>query len=72
MSKYSQIYNDLLANITSERLERSTRLPSETDLMESYGASRGTVRKAIEQLQERGYAQKKAWYRHFRVVIHSG
>lgn len=59
MSKYSQIYNDLLANITSERLARGTRLPSETDLMESYGASRGTVRKAIEQLQERGYAQKR-------------
>jgi len=58
MSKYNQIYSDLLASITTERLERGARLPSETELMESYKTSRGTVRKAIEQLQERGFAQK--------------
>jgi GntR family trehalose operon transcriptional repressor len=58
MSKYNQIYSDLLASITTERLERGARLPSETELMDSYQASRGTVRKAIEQLQERGFAQK--------------
>ena len=58
MSKYNQIYSDLLASITTERLEKGARLPSETDLMDSYQASRGTVRKAIEQLQERGFAQK--------------
>ena len=58
MTKYSQIYTDLLANITTERLARGARLPSETELMTRYDASRGTVRKAIEQLQERGFAQK--------------
>lgn len=58
MSKYNQIYSDLLASITTEQLEKGARLPSETELMESYQASRGTVRKAIEQLQERGFAQK--------------
>jgi GntR family transcriptional regulator, trehalose operon transcriptional repressor len=59
MSKYNQIYTDLLASITTERLATwCTRLPSETELMTSYQASRGTVRKAIEQLQERGFAQK--------------
>lgn len=58
MSKYNQIYSDLLASITTERLERGARLPSETELMDSYQASRGTVRKAIELLQERGFAQK--------------
>ncbi len=58
MSKYNQIYTDLLASITTERLQRGTRLPSETELMDSYQASRGTVRRAIEQLQERGFAQK--------------
>jgi GntR family transcriptional regulator, trehalose operon transcriptional repressor len=58
MTKYNQIYTDLLASITTERLARGARLPSETELMTSYGASRGTVRKAIEQLQERGFAQK--------------
>ena len=58
MSKYNQIYTDLLGSITTQRLERGARLPSETELMESYQASRGTVRRAIEQLQERGFAQK--------------
>lgn len=58
MSKYSQIYDDLLANITTERLQRGARLPSETQLIDRYQASRGTVRRAIEQLQERGFAQK--------------
>ena len=58
MSKYNQIYTDLLASITTERLQRGTRLPSETELMDAYQASRGTVRRAIEQLQERGFAQK--------------
>ena len=33
MSKYNQIYSDLLASITTERLERGARLPSETELM---------------------------------------
>ncbi|WP_350601762.1 GntR family transcriptional regulator, partial [Pseudomonas sp. 65/3-MNA-CIBAN-0223] len=45
-------------SITTERLQRGTRLPSETELMDAYQASRGTVRRAIEQLQERGFAQK--------------
>ncbi|MGX9862766.1 trehalose operon repressor [Pseudomonas sp. HN2] len=58
MSKYNQIYSDLLASITTQRLERGARLPSETELMDTYQASRGTVRKAIDQLQERGFAQK--------------
>ena len=58
MTKYNQIYTDLLASITTERLARGARLPSEAELMASYEASRGTVRKAIEQLQERGFAQK--------------
>ena len=42
MSKYNQIYSDLLASITTERLERGARLPSESELMDSYQASRGT------------------------------
>ena len=57
MTKYNQIYTDLLASITTERLARGARLPSEAELMTRYAASRGTVRKAIEQLQERGFAQ---------------
>ncbi|MDX1366548.1 trehalose operon repressor [Pseudomonas sp.] len=59
MSKYNQIYTDLLADISAERLAKGARLPSETELMDAYQASRGTVRKAIELLQERGFVQKQ-------------
>jgi GntR family trehalose operon transcriptional repressor len=59
MSKYNQIYSDLLAEISAERLAKGARLPSETELMDAYQASRGTVRKAIELLQERGFVQKQ-------------
>ena len=38
LTKYNQIYTDLLASITTERLARGARLPSETELMASYGA----------------------------------
>ncbi|WP_157465999.1 GntR family transcriptional regulator, partial [Colwellia sp. TT2012] len=58
MSKYNQIYTDLLASIPTERLQRGTRLPTETELMDTYQATRGTVRRAIEQLQERECAQE--------------
>ncbi|WP_232819523.1 trehalose operon repressor [Exiguobacterium sp. TNDT2] len=35
-----------------------SKLPSETELMHEYGASRGTVRKALDLLQEHGYVRK--------------
>ncbi|WP_251126381.1 MULTISPECIES: trehalose operon repressor [unclassified Exiguobacterium] len=35
-----------------------SKLPSETELMHEYEASRGTVRKALDLLQEHGYVRK--------------
>ncbi|OHX17029.1 trehalose operon repressor [Chromobacterium sphagni] len=58
MNKYHQIYSDIVADIDNQRFVQDDKIPSESELMLSYEASRGTVRKAVDMLQERGYVQK--------------
>ncbi|MEY8350384.1 trehalose operon repressor [Bacillus cereus] len=58
MSKYEQIYTEISNSIDSRTLQEGCKIPSETELMKQYEASRGTVRKAVDLLQERGYVQK--------------
>ncbi|MFD0769959.1 trehalose operon repressor [Bacillus sp. CGMCC 1.60114] len=58
MSKYEQIYTDISKLIDNRKLKEGDKVPSETELMKEYEASRGTVRKAVDLLQERGYVQK--------------
>lgn len=58
MSKYSQIFSDIAADIDHQRYQLGDSIPSESALMSVYRASRGTVRKAVDLLQERGYVQK--------------
>jgi GntR family transcriptional regulator, trehalose operon transcriptional repressor len=58
MNKYDLIYEELVRRIESGQLPDGARVPSETELMAAYAASRGTVRRAVELLQERGYVQK--------------
>lgn len=58
MNKYGRIYDELVQRIESGQLADGDRVPSETELMAAYDASRGTVRRAVEMLQERGYVQK--------------
>jgi DNA-binding GntR family transcriptional regulator len=49
--KYRQLLSILRAQIISGRLAPDQRLPTEEELTATYGLSRGTVRKAIEQLE---------------------
>ncbi|OBU88153.1 trehalose operon repressor [Chromobacterium subtsugae] len=58
MNKYHQIYSEIIADIDNQRFAQGDKIPSESELMRSYEASRGTVRKAVDLLQERGYVQK--------------
>ncbi|MGG5795336.1 trehalose operon repressor [Bacillus nitratireducens] len=58
MSKYEQIYTEISKSIDNKQLKEGCKIPSETELMRQYEASRGTVRKAVDLLQERGYVQK--------------
>lgn len=58
MNKCGRIYEELVRQIETGQLADGDRVPSETELMATYSASRGTVRRAVELLQERGYVQK--------------
>jgi GntR family transcriptional regulator len=51
---YRQIADLLRADIREGRLPEGSRLPSERELIESFGAARGTVRQAIAELRTEG------------------
>jgi GntR family transcriptional regulator len=51
---YLQIADHLRAAIVKRELEPGAQLPSERELMTSYGAARGTVRQAIAALRAQG------------------
>lgn len=55
---YKKIYEDLLKEIESGKYAPNTLLPSENELMNYYGISRQTVRKALNLLSQEGYIQK--------------
>lgn len=58
MAKYRQIYERLAERMKTGEYAAESKLPSETELMHEYDASRGTVRKALDLLQEHGYVRK--------------
>lgn len=49
-----QVAADIEADIDAGTLAPDTRLPSEAELAAQYGVARVSVRRAIEQLRERG------------------
>jgi GntR family transcriptional regulator len=53
-TKHRQIVETLTQQIEENRLKPHDRLPSEKELCEQWQASRSTVRKAMDQLSERG------------------
>ena len=57
-SKYKHLYNQLQAQIEKREYKAGDKLPSEGDLMELYGASRDTVRKALDLLVQDGFIRK--------------
>jgi GntR family transcriptional regulator len=52
--RYQQIADHLRAAVVRGDFAAGEQLPSETDLMETYGAARGTVRAAVAQLRAAG------------------
>jgi DNA-binding LacI/PurR family transcriptional regulator len=58
--KYKQIWNSLKTAIESGAYAPGVRLPSEFELVESYGASRVTVSRALKELQNGGYINRRA------------
>lgn len=56
---YHQIVADLKDQINRNELKKGDKLPTEKWLNEHYGVSRVTVRKALEDLTEQGYLEKR-------------
>ncbi|MBU9719854.1 MULTISPECIES: trehalose operon repressor [Bacillaceae] len=57
-NKYIQIYKDIVDDITKATYQPQTLLPSEHELMDKYGTSRETIRKALTLLAQNGFIQK--------------
>ncbi|MBT2384258.1 winged helix-turn-helix domain-containing protein [Streptomyces sp. ISL-11] len=51
---YMQVADHVVARIESGSLRLGARLPGERDLAEEYGVAIGTVRRAIQELRDRG------------------
>lgn len=58
VSKYQLVYKEMKEDIVSGRMAQGEKMPSELKLMERYGFSRQTVRKALEELERDGYVHK--------------
>jgi GntR family transcriptional regulator len=56
---YHQIEENLIRLIDNELLRQGEALPAERQLSEYYGVNRMTVRRAIEQLVQKGFLHKK-------------
>lgn len=56
-AKYAEIYKDLKAKIETGEYEFQELLPSENNLILTYGCSRNTIRRAIRDLVTDGYVQ---------------
>lgn len=56
-AKYDQIYRDIKEKIETEYYAYQELLPSEHMLIEEYGCSRNTVRRALAELTAEGYIQ---------------
>jgi DNA-binding GntR family transcriptional regulator len=53
---YMQVADQVEAEIRSGRLPAGARLPNEREMGAQYGVARGTARRAVAELRERGGA----------------
>lgn len=56
-SKFESIYKDLKRRIETQEYEYQSLLPSENTMVQIYGCSRNTIRRAVGDLVEEGYVQ---------------
>ncbi|MDT2743278.1 trehalose operon repressor [Enterococcus asini] len=59
MNKFREIFLDLEQKIVNQEYPPQSLLPSENQLIQIYGVSRETIRKALNLLKNSGYIQKK-------------
>src|ERR687889_2102143 len=58
--KYRQVYSALEHQIRAGRWKSGERLPSEADLVRTFGASRITIGRAVRDLQAAGLVERRA------------
>ena len=58
-TKHRKVFEYILADIESGKLIEGERLPSETELVKRFGASRPTVARALHDLQNMGLVERK-------------
>jgi DNA-binding LacI/PurR family transcriptional regulator len=58
-TKHRQVFEHILADIEAGRLKDGERLPSETELVKQFAASRPTVARALRDLQNLGLVERK-------------
>lgn len=58
MTKYEELYHEVLQRIESGEFPVGEVIPKEFDLMEEYHCSRDTIRKSLQMLSQNGYIQK--------------
>lgn len=60
LPKYRQVYEQLHRSIETGELNAGDRLPSEAELGQRFSASRITIAKALNQLEEIGFVSRRA------------
>ena len=58
--KYRHVFSTLRRDIETGRLKRGDRVPSEAELVRTFGASRITVGRAVRELQRAGLVERRA------------
>ena len=58
--KHRRVYDALTLQIESGRLKQGDRLPSEAELVRTFGVSRITVGRAVRDLQQAGVVERRA------------
>lgn len=56
---YAQVHADLLRKIQSGQLKVGDQLPTESELMKTFGVSRSTIRRALDELRRQEYIERK-------------
>lgn len=59
IAKYRRITRDIIARIQSGVLEPGMRVPSENEIRDMYDVSNTTARKALQDLEVQGYAERQ-------------
>lgn len=59
MAKYRQITQEIISRIENGSLSPGMRVPSENEIREAYGVSNTTARKALQDLETLGFAERQ-------------